>query len=261
MKRWCVLLYGLACYLSFLVSFSYLAAWLGNLVVPRSIDSSPNDPLLAATAINVALIGVFGVQHSLMARPGFKRWLTRFIPQPAERATYVLCTSLALLLLFWQWRPLGGTIWDVRDPQIRVVMYSLFAFGWLAVVATTFLINHFDLFGLRQVWLYFRNRPYQPLQFRTPGPYRLIRHPLYVGWIIAFWATPTMTVSHLLFAFGMTAYILVAIPFEERDLAAFHGSRYEDYQRRTGRLLPRVSPSPATSSFSEPTPCKVETAE
>jgi protein-S-isoprenylcysteine O-methyltransferase Ste14 len=173
-----------------------------------------------------------------MARPFFKRWLTRWIPESAERSTYVLFSSLALIALFLFWQPLGGVVWDVRDPLWQAVLYALFAFGWLLVLVSTFLINHFDLFGLRQVWLQLRARPYRPLKFGTPGPYKLVRHPLYLGWLFAFWATPTMTGTHLLFAFMTTAYILVAIQLEERDLVTALGDDYVQYRRKVPMIIP-----------------------
>jgi len=173
-----------------------------------------------------------------MARPAFKRWWTKFVPPPAERSTYVLFSSLALLLLFWQWQPMGGVVWHVENSMGRLLLYSLFAFGWLLVLMSTFLINHFDLFGLRQVYLYLRGQEYTPLSFGTPGPYKLVRHPLYVGWFFAFWATPTMTVAHLVFALLTTAYILIAIQLEERDLLAAHGA-YAEYRRQVPMLVPR----------------------
>ena len=176
-----------------------------------------------------------------MARRGFKERLDALVPEPAERSTYVLASSLALILLFAFWRPLGGVVWEVTDPLGRAVLLGLFAFGWLLVLASTFLINHFDLFGLRQIWLYLRERPYTRLAFRTPGPYRLVRHPLYVGWLFAFWATPTMTVTHLFFAVVTTAYILVAIQLEERDLVTAFGSTYASYKRRVPMLVPGFS--------------------
>jgi protein-S-isoprenylcysteine O-methyltransferase Ste14 len=175
-----------------------------------------------------------------MARAGFKAWLTRAVPPAAERSTYVLFSSLALIALFAHWQPLGGTVWNVEDPIGRGVLYGLFAFGWLLVLVTTFLINHFDLFGLRQVWLFFTGKPYTPLRFVTPGPYRIVRHPLYVGWFFAFWATPTMSVSHLLFAIATTAYILIAIQLEERDLLTVHGEDYANYRSRVPMLIPRL---------------------
>jgi protein-S-isoprenylcysteine O-methyltransferase Ste14 len=173
-----------------------------------------------------------------MARKWFKERWTRVVPKPLERSTYVLFSSLALIFLFWQWRPLGGVVWSVEDPSARFVLRGLFAFGWALVLISTFLINHFDLFGLRQVWLYLRGRPYTTLQFGTPGPYRIVRHPLYVGWFFAFWMTPTMTLAHLLFSVATTAYILLAIQFEERDLVREHGEAYESYRRRVPMLIP-----------------------
>lgn len=240
MKRAAVFIYGIAVYALFFGVFLYAVGFVGNFLVPKSIDSAPQVPLLQALLVNVALLGVFGVQHSVMARPAFKRWLTRWLPEPMERSTYVLFSSLALVLLFWGWQPMGGMVWNVQDPVARAVLYGLFAFGWLLVLVTTFLINHFDLFGLRQVWLYARGRQYAHLRFVTPGPYRLVRHPLYVGWFFAFWATPTMTATHLLFAVVTAAYILVAIQFEERDLLDMHGADYANYRARVPMLLPRI---------------------
>jgi protein-S-isoprenylcysteine O-methyltransferase Ste14 len=206
--------------------------------VPTSIDAAPAGPLWEALLVNTLLLAAFALQHSVMARPGFKRWWTRLVPTPAERSTYVMSTNLVLILLFWQWRPMGGVIWDVQDPVGRGLCHGLFAAGWAIVLGTTFLINHFDLFGLRQVWLYLCGKPYTPLAFKTPGPYKWVRHPLYVGWLIAFWATPTMTIAHLVFAVGMTIYILVAIRFEERDLVEYHGEGYTDYRRQVPMLIP-----------------------
>lgn len=240
MKRTAVLIYGIVCYTAFFVTFLYAAGFVGNILVPKSIDAEPTASFGTALLINLMLLAVFAVQHSVMARPAFKRWWTRFIPQAAERSTYVLASSAALILLFHFWEPMGGTIWNVTDPAGRAVLYGLFAFGWLLVLVTTFLINHFDLFGLRQVWLFFRGKAYTPLKFKTPGPYRLVRHPLYVGWLIAFWATPTMTVAHLMFALATTAYILIAIRFEERDLADAH-PEYHAYRRSVPMLVPRLA--------------------
>src|SRR5262245_48714100 len=236
MKRIVALAYGAARYVMFLGTFLYAIGFLGNSAVPKSIDAAAEGPLGQALLVNALLLGVFALQHSGMARPGFKRWWTRLVPHPVERSTYVLCSNLALLLLFWQWRPMGGVLWDVRQPAGQAVLYGLFAFGWLTVLVTTFLINHFDLFGLRQVWLYFRGREYTPLGFVTPGPYRWVLHPLYVGWLTAFWATPTMTAAHLVFALGTTVYILVAIAFEERDLTDAYGRAYAEYRERVPML-------------------------
>ena len=238
MKRFLVFAYGVASYVVSLGSFLYLAEFLGNLFVPRSIDAPPVGPLWEALVVNTLLLGMFALQHSVMARPGFKAWWTRFVPIPAERSTYVMFTNLALILLFWQWRPMGGVIWEVQDPTARGIFHGLYAAGWLIVLGTTFLLNHFDLFGLRQVWLYLCGQPYTALSFKTPGPYKVVRHPLYVGWLIAFWATPTMTTAHLVFAVGMTLYILVAIRLEERDLVEHLGEAYADYRRTVPMLIP-----------------------
>ena len=237
-KRLSIFAYGLVCYAVFLATFLYALGFVGNFLVPRSIDGTPGDDLTSALLINLALLGLFAIQHSLMARPFFKRWFTRFIPESAERSTYVLFSSLALIVLFACWQPLGGMVWDVSDPVGRAVLYALFGFGWSLVLVSTFLINHFDLFGLRQIWLQLRGRPYSPLRFGTPGPYKLIRHPLYLGWFFAFWATPTMTVTHLVFAIATTGYILIAIQLEERDLLAALGDDYRRYRERVPMIIP-----------------------
>jgi methanethiol S-methyltransferase len=205
--------------------------------VPQGMDAPPVSPLGTSLLVNLGLLGLFAVQHSVMARPAFKRVWTRIVPEPVERSTYVLASSLALILLFWLWRPLGGVVWDIQNPAGRAVMYAGFAFGWLLVLVTTFLLNHFELFGLRQVWLHLRGRAYTALPFKTPGPYRLLRHPLYVGWFFAFWATPTMTATHLLFAVMTTAYILIAIRLEEHDLVNAL-PEYAEYRRRVPMLIP-----------------------
>lgn len=238
MKRLSVLAYGVVSYAAFLGSFLYAIGFVGDFLVPKSIDSAPDGPIGLALAVNAALLLVFALQHSVMARPAFKRWWTRFVPEPIERSTYVLLASLALCLLYWQWRPMGGVIWTVESTAGQLALYSLCAAGWLTVLVATFLINHFDLFGLRQVWLYWRGKPYTDLPFRTPGLYRFVRHPLYVGFLMGFWATPTMTVAHLLFALGTTGYILIAIQLEERDLISFLGDDYAEYRRRVPMLIP-----------------------
>jgi protein-S-isoprenylcysteine O-methyltransferase Ste14 len=236
-RRLLVLGYAAAAYALSLVTLVYTCGFVGNLGTPTALDGVPQGPLALALAINLGLLALFAVQHSGMARPGFKRILTRVVPAPVERATYVLFSSLALLLLCWQWRPVGGVVWEVEGAAARAAVLVLFAAGWLTVLATTFLINHFDLFGLRQAWLYFRGTPYAPLPFTTPGPYRLVRHPLYIGFLVAFWAAPTMTAAHLVFAAGLTAYILVAVGMEERDLVSAH-PEYADYRRRVPMLVP-----------------------
>lgn len=238
LHRTSVLLYGAVAYAAFLATISYAAGFVGNFLVPKSIDSAPTSPIWTALLTNAGLLTLFAVQHSVMARPFFKHWIIRFIPESAERSTYTLAASIALAALFWAWKPMGGTVWRVDAPIARTVLHSACAFGWLLVLATTFLINHFDLFGLRQVWLHFRNRPYTSLRFHTPGPYKLVRHPLYLGFFIAFWSTPTMSAAHLFFALMTAGYILVGISLEERDLQSAH-PEYAEYKRLTPMLVPR----------------------
>jgi len=239
-RRSAIFAYSIASYAVFFVTYLYAAGFLGNFLVPKSIDSPRAGSVAQAILVDAGLLLLFALQHSVMARPAFKRWWTRFVPQPAERSTYVLFSSLALILLFWLWLPIGGAVWRIQNPIGRGVMYGLFAVGLLTVLVTTFLINHFDLFGLRQGWLYFRNRPYTNLHFVTPGPYKIVRHPLYVGWLLTFWATPDMTAAHAFFALLTTAYILVAIQLEERDLANAYPD-YERYRQQVPMLIPRTA--------------------
>src|SRR5687767_10126308 len=240
MSRLLVFAYGVAAYGGFFATFLYAIGFIGNVVVPKALDSSPTAPFLTALAINAGLLTLFAVQHSVMARPWFKRWWTRIVPKPIERSTYVLFSSLALILLFWQWRPMGGEIWSVENPAGVLVLRALFVFGFGLVLVSTFLIDHFDLFGLRQVWLYLVGQPYTARPFATPGPYRMVRHPLYVGWFFAFWMTPVMTIAHLVFAVATAAYILIAIQFEEHDLVQEHGDAYERYRDSVPMLIPSL---------------------
>jgi protein-S-isoprenylcysteine O-methyltransferase Ste14 len=246
MKRLLIFVYGVLCYAVFFATFLYAAGFIGNLWVPKSIDSAPVVPFARALLTDLGLLGLFAVQHSVMARPAFKRWWTRIVPEPAERSTYTLFSSLALIALFALWQPLGGVVWNVTSEIGRAALYGAFAFGWGLVLISTFLINHFDLFGLRQVWLHLLGRRYQPVPFRMPVLYRYVRHPLYVGWFFAFWATPTMTATHLLFAIATTAYILIAIQLEERDLVAAH-PEYEEYRRRVPMLVPFTKRRPGSA--------------
>jgi protein-S-isoprenylcysteine O-methyltransferase Ste14 len=234
--------YGVASYAIFLATFLYAIAFVGGFAVPRRLDGPLEGSIAAAIAVNCALLMVFAVQHSVMARPWFKERWTQVIPWTIERSTFVLAASLALALVIWQWRPIGIEIWSVENPTAQVVLWALFAAGWATVLVVTFLINHFDLFGLRQVWLPLIGRPYTPVKFVTPLPYRYVRHPLYFGFLLAFWSTPHMTLAHLVFAVATTAYIVLAIQFEERDLVAEHGKAYEDYRRKVPMLVPGLKP-------------------
>ncbi len=231
-------IYGAVAYTIFFATFCYAAGFLGNFLVPKSIDSGTPGPLWASIAINVGLLGLFGVQHSVMARPGFKQVWTKIIPKPVERSTFVLATCVCLGLMYWFWQPLPQTIWSVQDPAGRGVMWAICAAGWMMVFLSTLMINHFDLFGLRQTLTHAMGKRYEPLGFRVNGFYKFVRHPIMVGFMIAFWATPDMTAGHLLFAVVCTGYILVALQFEERDLENHLGARYREYKRQVGGLVP-----------------------
>jgi methanethiol S-methyltransferase len=230
--------YGIASYAIFLATFLYAIAFVGGFIVPSQLDGPLYGSVTAAIGVDVLLLGIFAVQHSVMARPWFKERWTQIVPWAVERSTYVLCASLALLLLFWQWRPIGIQIWSVDTAVARAVIWAFFTIGWMDVLIVTFLINHFDLFGLRQVWLPLLGKPYTPVTFRTPLPYRVVRHPLYLGFLLAFWMTPNMTLAHLVFAVATTAYIVIAIQFEEHDLLAEHGAQYQAYRLKVPMLLP-----------------------
>lgn len=231
--------YAAVSYLLFLVAFLYAIGFVGDLWVPRSIDHAIAAPAGQAFVVDVILLGLFAIQHSVMARPAFKRVWTRLVPEPIERSTYVLLSNLVLFLLYWQWRTLPAVVWDVDARAARLALWVLFWAGWMIVFTSSFMISHFDLFGLRQVYAFWRGEPLSDLAFRTPLLYRLIRHPLMFGFIIAFWAAPTMTVGRLLFAVSTTAYILIALQLEEHDLVTALGTQYLDYRREVPMLLPR----------------------
>jgi len=237
MNRIFSFLYGTASYAACLATFLYLAGFVGNFGVPKSMDSPADGPWQTALMMDLGLLILFALQHSIMARPAFKRVLTRVVPEAVERSTYVLASSLAMLLLFWLWRPLGGTVWDLQGQLAEVLLYGGYAFGWVLLLFATFVINHFDLFGLRQVWRHLIGKSQADLAFGTPLLYRVVRHPLYVGWLCIFWSAPIMTVTHLFFAVMTTAYIFVAIQLEERDLIAKH-PEYAAYREQVPMIVP-----------------------
>jgi protein-S-isoprenylcysteine O-methyltransferase Ste14 len=242
MNRTVALIVGVVCYAVFFATFLYLVGFVGGIAVPKTVDSGPAGPLGTALLVNTGLIALFGLQHSVMARPGFKARWTRIVPGPIERPVYCLATSAVLILLFWQWRPIAAPVWDVHTPVVHAALQTLYFAGVGLVLYSTFLIDHFDLFGLRQVFLHFRNKPYTEKRFMTPSLYRFVRHPLYVGWFTVFWATPTMTAGHFLLALGMSGYILLAIPMEERDLGDALGEPYRRWRERTPAFVPGVRP-------------------
>ena len=238
MKKIFSLLYGLVCYLAFFGTILYAIGFVGNLIVPKTIDGEPQAPLLKAILINASLLLLFALQHSIMARPAFKTWWTSIIPHHLERSTYVLLASLCLMLLMWQWQPIGGVIWSIENETVKNILLVVYLAGWAIVFISTFLINHFDLFGLRQVWLHFRCKPYVQLPFRVPMFYRFVRHPLYFGFLIAFWSAPVMTIAHLLFAVLTTGYIFTAIQLEEKDLMHVYGEKYRHYKKWVPMIIP-----------------------
>lgn len=243
MSRFFGFVYGLTAYLVFFVAFVYAIGFVEGLVVPKTMDSGPMVPLAEALIVNLLLLSLFAMQHSVMARPQFKEWWTKFVPKSIERSTYVLLASLALLLLFWQWRPIPTVVWQVSNPPITIAMMMVSFVGWVLVLLSTFMINHFELFGLHQVANNLVGRDMPEMRFKTPALYKLVRHPIYLGFIIAFWATPVMTVGHLLFASVTTAYIFVGIFLEERDLVDVFGDSYRRYRNKVAMLIPLWSKS------------------
>ncbi len=239
MKKSIIFVYGILAYLIFFVAFLYSIGFVGNLVVPKSIDSGTEGALLTALIVNILLLSIFAVQHSVMARPAFKKWFTKTINPAAERSTYVLLSSLALLLLYWQWRPMSTEVWNAGTGTVALILTGVFFLGWLTVFLSTFMINHFELFGLKQIFDNFKDRQHQSPKFQTNFLYKLVRHPIMLGFIIAFWATPIMTIGHLTFAIVTTLYILVAVKYwEEKDLREVIGKEYEDYQNQVSMIVP-----------------------
>jgi protein-S-isoprenylcysteine O-methyltransferase Ste14 len=247
MKRRLYFAYGIFCHALFLAVYVWFCGFTGNVFLPKTIDAPVETATAAAVVIDLALLLGFGVSHSVMARPAFKRQWTRTVPEPIERSTYVLVSCIMLGLLMWQWRALPAVVWNVESTAGRAAMWALFAAGWLMVPLVSLMINHFDLFGTRQVWLYLQGREYESLPFRTPMLYARVRHPLYIGWGLAFWATPTMTAGHLLFAVVLSAYMGLATVVEERDLLNHFGHQYEHYRRTVPRFVPRLKPRPAAA--------------
>ncbi|HEX5154947.1 MAG TPA: hypothetical protein VFW07_26055 [Parafilimonas sp.] len=240
MKKIFSLLYGLVCYLAFFGTILYAIGFVGNIIVPKTIDGKPQVPLAGAIFINASLLLLFALQHSIMARPAFKSWWTKIIPRHLERSTFVLLASLCLMLLMWQWQPIGGVVWLIENKMVKNILLVVYLAGWAIVFISTFLINHSDLFGLRQVWLNFQGKPYTELPFRVPMFYRFVRHPLYLGFLIAFWPAPVMTIAHLLFAVLTTGYIFTAIQLEEKDLMHVYGEKYRHYKKWVPMIIPFI---------------------
>jgi protein-S-isoprenylcysteine O-methyltransferase Ste14 len=250
MKKAMVLMYGVVAYMAFFAALLYLIGFIGNIGVPKGIDDGVVGSLAMAIMVNVGLVMLFAVQHTIMARPAFKRWWTQYMPEPMERSTFVLVTSAILGLMFWQWRPIAGTVWTIEDSTARMIMYGMFAMGWGLVLYSSFLINHFDLFGLRQVFLHFRNKQYTNIPTKVVGLYRYVRNPLMLGFMIAFWSAPDMSYTRLTFALAMTAYIFIGVQFEERTLSNELGEEYRAYRKRTSMLIPM--PARSTDQDSAP---------
>lgn len=245
-KRVATLTYGVICYFAFFLSFNYFVFFVGNIFIPNSIDAAPSMPVWQAMLINIGLVLAFALQHSIMARPWFKNMIAKVVPHSIERSTFVLAASIGLTAIMVFWQPVGGVVWSTDNVVMQVVLYSLFALGVVMIFLASFLINHFDLFGLRQTWLAFVNKPYTEVKFGMPFLYKVTRHPLYLGLVIMLWAAPTMTISHLVLAILMTTYIVVAIQFEEKDLVTNLGEKYADYQRKVPMLIPGIKPRPQT---------------
>jgi methanethiol S-methyltransferase len=253
MKRSFGLIYGFLMYAVFLATFAYAICFVDNIVVPKTIDSGTESPLFLAATINLLLLGTFAIQHSVMARQGFKRVWTQIVPRHLERSTYVLAASLALALLLWQWRPIPQLVWELHGPAATVLSVT-FWLGWVVLLTSTFLINHFELFGIKQVWTYLRHKDHKEASFRTPSLYKMVRHPLYLGFVIAFWSAPRMSLGHLIFAIACTGYILLGIYFEERDLVKAHGQAYLNYRERVPMLVPSFKASKGKSELAAVVP-------